>query len=221
MKKAFKNGNVYDAAMDRLRRVYDEFEHVCISFSGGKDSGVMMNLAFEVAREKGRLKDTSLFHIDYEAQYQMTTDYVERTYYHAMPSEVTPYWFCLPIKAQCATSMFQSYWQPWKLEDRDKWCRDLPDFAISEETFNLGFDYEASDYRFVDRFSKLLARKKTTCFLVGIRTQESLHRYKAVNKTEGKNEYNGYNWTTQINKRLINAYPIYDWNARRTTKRQC
>lgn len=204
--------NVYEAAQQRIAYLFGEFEQVVVSFSGGKDSGVLLNLVLDYAREHGQLSRLSVYHMDYEAQYQCTTDYVTRTFDH-LPREVTPYWVCLPIKAQCSTSMFQSYWQPWKESDRAIWCRQMPMGTVNEQTFDMGFDYEVSDYEFNNRFARWMSRKKTTCFLVGIRTQESLHRWKAVNKATDKNEYKGNKYTTRQSDRLTTAYPIYDWTV--------
>jgi predicted phosphoadenosine phosphosulfate sulfurtransferase len=172
----------------------------------------MMNLAIHYARETNQLHKVGVYHMDYEAQYQATTDYVARTFEN-LPEEITKYWVCLPIKAQCATSMFQNYWQPWKLSDKDKWCRELPEDCISEENSPFDFDYEIADYEFNIKFAKYLSLQKKTCFLIGIRTQESLHRFKAVNKFSDKNEYKSMNYTTKITANCINAYPIYDWLA--------
>lgn len=202
--------NVYEAAKMRIAYLFNEFEQVIISFSGGKDSGVMMNLTLQYATETNQLHKVGIYHMDYEAQYQMTTDYVTRTY-AGLPNEVKKYWVCLPIKAQCSTSMFQSFWQPWKKEDEDKWCRPLPTDSINENNHLFQFDYEISDYDFNLKFARHISANKKTCFLIGIRTQESLHRYKAVNKYSDKNEYKSKNWTTIIHLNCINAYPIYDW----------
>lgn len=204
--------NVYEAAIARLHRVFDEFEQVVVSFSGGKDSGVMLNLALEVATERGELGKLAAYHMDYEAQYDMTTDYVARTF-AALPAEVTRYWVCLPIKAQCATSMFQSYWQPWLEADRERWVRPMPTApgVINAANFPWDFDYEVSDYAFNLAFAKAVSRTKRTCFLIGIRSQESLHRYKAVNKFDDRNEYKGLKWTTLLTPNCVNAYPIHDW----------
>jgi predicted phosphoadenosine phosphosulfate sulfurtransferase len=212
MKKYNHNKNVYQAAMERIAYLFTEFEQIVISFSGGKDSGVMMNLALEYARKTNQLGKVAVYHLDYEAQYQMTTDYVNRTF-AKLPTEIKQFWFCLPIKAQCSTSMFQSYWQPWKLDEKEKWCRKLPTHCISEDNFPFSFEYEVSDYEFNKKFAKAISRTKKTCFFIGIRTQESLHRYKAVNKFSDKNEYKSKNYTTKITENVINAYPIYDWLA--------
>lgn len=204
--------NVYEAALKRIEFLFQEFERIVISFSGGKDSGIMMNLALDFATQTKQLHKIAVYHMDYEAQYQMTTEYVERTF-KRLPFGVMKLWFCLPIKAQCSTSMFQSYWQPWKIEDKDKWCRELPEESINESNFRFGFDYEVSDYEFNIKLGKFISINKKTVFLIGIRTQESLHRWKAVNKFSDKNEYKSKNYTTVVNKNFINAYPIYDWKV--------
>lgn len=204
--------NVYEAALKRIDFLFKEFEQIVISFSGGKDSGVMMNLVLNFATQTNQLHKIAVYHLDYEAQYQMTTEYVERTF-KSLPFSILKLWFCLPIKAQCSTSMFQSYWQPWKIEDKEKWCRELPEESINESNFCFGFDYEVSDYDFNIKLGKSISRNKKTVFLIGIRTQESLHRWKAVNKFSDKNEYKSKNYTTVVDKHFINAYPIYDWKV--------
>lgn len=202
--------NVHEAALKRIAYLFNEFEQIIISFSGGKDSGVMLELTIKYAAETNQLHKVGVYHMDYEAQYQETTNYVTRTF-ESLPKEVAKYWVCLPIKAQCATSMFQNYWQPWKKSECEIWCRDLPKDCITEDNFPFDFDYEVSDYEFNIKFGKELAKNKKTCFLIGIRTQESLHRYKAVNKFSDKNEYKSKNYTTVLANNLVNAYPIYDW----------
>ena len=45
--------NVYDAAVERIKWTFDNFERVYLSFSAGKDSTVMMHMACKEARERG------------------------------------------------------------------------------------------------------------------------------------------------------------------------
>lgn len=211
--KKFVEMNVYESAVERIHYIFDEFENVVISFSGGKDSGVVLNLALEIAKERNELDKLIVYHMDYEAQYQETTDFVTQTF-ESLPEEVKKHWVCLPVIAQCSTSMFQNYWQPWKREEQNIWCRELPqyDFVISEDNFPWDFDYEVWDYDFNDLFAKEIQKEYgKTAFLIGIRTQESLHRFKAVTKDGTNTEYKKNNWTTKVNNELINAYPIYDW----------
>lgn len=205
--------NVHAAAIARMHRVFDEFEQVVVSFSGGKDSGVMLNLALQVATERGELRKLAVYHMDYEAQYQMTTDYVDRTF-AALPPEVTRYWVCLPIKAQCATSMHQDHWIPWDQEKRHLWVRPMPTAAgvISEANAPTWFAKGMWDYDFQERLPQDLATTtgKPVCVLVGIRSQESLNRWRAIHSDRNTHKFNGYAWT-RWDGRVCNAYPLFDW----------
>ena len=92
--KKYQKINVYEATKKRLKYLFEEFDQIIISFSGGKDSGVMLNMALEYAKENNLLNKVGVFHLDYECQYQQTTKYVTRTF-ETLPAEVKKYWFCL------------------------------------------------------------------------------------------------------------------------------
>ena len=51
--------NVYEAVQKRLKIIFDYFDYVYISFSGGKDSGVLLNLCMDYIRKQDR-KSTRL-----------------------------------------------------------------------------------------------------------------------------------------------------------------
>ena len=52
MKKYLKK-NVYKAAKERIEFIFANFEKIYISFSGGKDSSVLLNLALDFMRCMG------------------------------------------------------------------------------------------------------------------------------------------------------------------------
>lgn len=43
--------NVYDLAQERLHVIFQNFDNIYISFSGGKDSGVLLNLCIDYIRK--------------------------------------------------------------------------------------------------------------------------------------------------------------------------
>ena len=203
--------NVYEALIKRLDFVFSEFDKVVVSFSGGKDSGVLLLITMDYAKRTGNLGRIAVYHMDYEAQYTKTTEYVDRVF-NSLPDGVDGFRVCLPVKAQCSTSMFQAYWQPWKLSEKDIWCRPMPTkYVINEDNFPWDFDYEISDYEFNIEFGKAVYPNKKVCFLIGIRTQESLNRWRTMNRRIAANEYKGRNYTTVITDKLVNAYPLFDW----------
>ena len=97
MSKQYLSENVFDATQRRLEFIFREFDNVYVSFSGGKDSGVLLNLALRYIREHNLPHRLGVFHIDYEAQYTATTEYVDATY-DALGDTVENLRCCVPLK---------------------------------------------------------------------------------------------------------------------------
>lgn len=208
--------NVFEAAKERLRVVLNEFDNAYVSFSGGKDSGVLLNLAIDLIRAEYPGRRLGVFHIDYEAQYQMTTDYVDAEL-SKNRDVIDVYRICLPIAAKCATSMYEPYWIPWDAAKRDLWVRDLPMNGITEMNHEFPWFIKGMwDYDLQERFGEWLHKKtgaKRTACLVGIRTDESLNRWRAIHSDKNQNKFDGHEWTLKLHKNVYNAYPIFDWKV--------
>lgn len=206
--------NVYEAAQQRIGIIFREFDNVYVSFSGGKDSGVLLNMCIDYIRANGLDRKIGVFHIDYEAQYQMTTEYVDYELSNNL-DVIEPYRICLPISAQCATSMYRSFWTPWDKKDEQIWVRKMPSESINEDNNPLDFfKYGMWDYDLQRQFGGWYHRHKgakRTCCLVGIRTQESLNRWRALYSDRNYNTYQGKIWTNKVYDDVYNAYPIFDW----------
>ncbi|MCL2083842.1 MAG: DUF3440 domain-containing protein [Oscillospiraceae bacterium] len=215
MGKVFCEQNVLDAFMDRMEFIFANFNHVVVAFSGGKDSGLMLELLNLYYTKHRPSAQVSVYHIDYEGNYQHTIDYVSRCmgrydyfqYYH----------LCMPVSASCGVSMYQATWMPWNPEERDIWVKEMPPGAISIETHDFDFfEIGMSDYIFQTRFGKWLHEKSCalrTAVLVGIRAQESLNRYHAVARGDGSSAFEGANYSTEIFPDIYNFYPLYDWSV--------
>jgi len=212
--------NVLDAANERIKKVFDEFDNIYVAFSGGKDSGVLLNLVIDYIRNHAPDRRIGVYHMDYEAQYQMTTDYVVSELSKNLDI-IDVYHICLPIAAQCATSMENAYWIPWDADKKDIWVRDMPngEGVINEDNCTFPWFLKGMyDYEVQERFTKWIHEKnkaKKTACLVGIRTQESQNRWNALHGTKKLEEtkYNGINWFSKMFENAYNAYPIFDWTT--------
>lgn len=207
---------VYDATIARMDTIFKEFDNVYVSFSGGKDSGVLLNITLDYVRSHYPGRKIGVFHIDYEAQYQMTTDYVDEVF--QQNKDIVDYYrVCLPISAQCSTSMSQAHWIPWDEDVKDLWVRDLPVESINEHNHSFTwFKKGMWDYELQEKFGVWLHHKnkaKKTCCLVGIRTQESLNRWRAIFSDKNINKFDSHNWTRKVAHNVYNAYPIFDWRT--------
>ena len=74
MKREYSQQNVYDALQDRLKFIFEEFDNIYLSFSGGKDSGLLLNLVLDYQQKNYPSKKIGVFHQDFEAQYTVTTE---------------------------------------------------------------------------------------------------------------------------------------------------
>lgn len=211
MSRRYQEITVFEATLERLDFIYTHFEKVYVSFSGGKDSGVLVNMAIEVARRHNRLPVNVLI-IDLEAQYTATIEYISRM---ASLPEVKAYWICLSLNLRNAVSQYQSHWICWDESKRDAWVREYPDHpAVIKDSsffpfFKKGMEFE----EFVVEFGKWFANGEAAACLVGIRTDESFNRYRTINNFT-KQRYQRKQWSIQIADGLYNFYPIYDWKAR-------
>lgn len=206
--------NVYEAAIKRLDIVFQSFDAVYVSFSGGKDSGVLLNLCLQCLKKYPQ-KRLGIFHLDYEAQYEMTTEYVDSVF--DLKDDRLEFWrICIPFCVPCSTSMTSSFWRPWDPDKKDIWVRNMPKNAVTIDNVSC-YKEGMWDYDFQTAFIheyKKVHNVETVCCLVGIRAQESLNRWRTVYvDNQNRKKWNNLNWTTDMGNGCINAYPIYDWQT--------
>lgn len=197
--------NVYQAALNRLSLIFKEYDNVLISFSGGKDSGVLLNLCYDYAKENGFLHKLAIYHLDYEAQYKFTTDYVTRTFERL--NDIRRFWLCLPISANCACKLDSNLWIPWDKDEKDRWCRKMPRYKYVINESNVPFEFVKGTYGKDTKmdFCNWFARKYgKTAVMIGIRADESFDRQSAIRQ---------YGWIVGTDSPAHKVYPLYDWKT--------
>ena len=138
--------NVYDMTQDRLEKIFSGFDNVYVSFSGGKDSGVLLNLCIDYIRKHKLDRKLTVFHMDYEVQYQETIEYVERVF-KSNVDILDVYRVCVPFKVITCTSMYQQFWRPWDDTCQDIWVREMPEGYYRKEDFPF-YTEDMWDYEF-------------------------------------------------------------------------
>ncbi len=217
MAKKYLEKDVLQASLERLEVILTEFDNVYFSVSGGKDSSVMVQLANIVAQKLNKKFD--ILFIDLEAQYQYTVEHIEemkrlsqvRDFYH----------IALPMALRNAVSVLQPKWICWEEESKDLWVRPLPEDSINIhnnpfEWFKKGEEFEDFIVKFAQWYQKKY-NSKVACG-IGIRTDESINRFRTIAFQDHKIKYKEHSWTTKIkvNEKHIdvyNFYPIYDWKV--------
>ena len=212
--KVYTDKNVFDASLERIEFAFDNFDNLCVSCSGGKDSTLMIQLVNMIAKKKNKKFDV-LF-IDMEAQYLMTLEHI-KTLKNKLECIRDFYWVCLPLSLRNAVSVFEPRWICWEKAKKDKWVREMPEFAINEDNNIFPFFRYAMEFEeFVPEFEKWYQEKKGGMCgsFVGIRCDESLNRFRTI-VSQKKDRLKDKPWTTR-NKPLKNSYsiyPIYDYRT--------
>lgn len=200
--KIYGTKTVWQAALDRIDYLFDEFENLIVNFSGGKDSTVVLNLCLIVAERKNRLPLPVMF-VDQEAEWDCTIEYVRKV---MSDPRIRPIWMQVPFRIFNAASQRQEWLHAWEPGESGNWIRQKEEIAIKKNPTTA------------DRFGDLLDATATWffegkphCCLTGVRCEESTARY------QGMTAFLTYKWLTwgKVKNKKRQEYifcPIYDWS---------
>jgi len=205
--------DVLTAARQRIEYIFDNFEKIYVSYSGGKDSTVMTHLVAEEAIKRGR--KFGLLCIDFEAQYKHTYTHVEEMY-NLYQDNIIPYWVCLPMSLDNAVSEYEPRWTCWD-EGKD-WIRPKPKSkaVISDEDFFPFYERGMEFEEFVHEFGKWYSGGDPTAVFIGIRTQESYNRLLKLRVKHNREFYHDHMWILKQKSTempIYSTHPIYDWKV--------
>lgn len=208
-RKVYKDYSCLEAARRRIAYSFDHFEKLYISFSGGKDSTVMTHLVLEEAKKRGR--KVGLLIIDLEAQYTATIQHIEEMV-ELYKDHIDLHWFCGELLLRNAVSDYEPKWVCWDESKKDLWVREKPKYASDLSQYDFYIPKMEFEELMVI-FGQWYAQGESCGAFIGIRSDESLHRYRAIVSDKPGLTVNGKKWTTKVSANLFNVYPVYDWRT--------
>ena len=187
--------NVLDAVRKRISYLFDHYDNISLSFSGGKDSTALFHLVNAEAIKRDR--KFILYFQDQEAEYQGTIDFVE---WAMTQPNVIPLWYQVPIFMTNAASQQQLFLWAWG--EGEEWIREKHPIAIhSIETM-----YPKRFHKFNLWVGQNLKKLKgSSVSIIGLRAEESPDR-RFVMFGEDSELF----WLRRKNT-PHKAYPIIDW----------
>ncbi|WJQ03212.1 phosphoadenosine phosphosulfate reductase family protein [Geobacillus stearothermophilus] len=209
LKQVYINEDVLTAAKRRISAVFDEWENIIVSISGGKDSTVLAHLALQEAHRRGR--KIGLFFLDEEVVYESTIEQI-RYLMNLYPENTIKLWLQIEFHLTNATSLTESQLVCWERGKSKIWMRPKEPDSIKYKPWDPEKETirdKNKGFGFYDAIENFQNSRQNTCFLIGLRATESMNRWRAVAKNPG---YKDWYWTTKMKNGNIAAYPIYDWN---------
>ncbi|MDF1578611.1 MAG: phosphoadenosine phosphosulfate reductase family protein [Desulfobulbales bacterium] len=206
-----KTKNVLTAARERVAWIFDCYDNIIVSISGGKDSTVIAHLALTEARRRER--KIGLFFLDEEVVYLSTAEQVEYLM-GLFPKNTNRLWLQVEFNLTNATSLTEGQLKAWEAGKHKIWMRSKgrnnivarpwgPTPTIRNKDKGFGF------YDVVDNFESCYL---DTAFLLGVRATESPNRWRAMVKNPVDVAGQRFYWGTQRSRGNASLYPIYDWN---------
>lgn len=187
--------DVLSATADRIAYLFDNYDTIQLSFSGGKDSTALFHLVNSEAMKRGRT--FYLYFQDQEAEYSGTVDIVE--WAMSQPA-VIPLWYQVPIFMTNAASHQQLFLFAWG--EGEKWIRDKHPMAIHE----IEKKYPRRFNKFNLYVGQRLREKGNRCVsIIGLRAEESPDRNFVM-----FGEDSDLFWLRKKHE-PNKAYPLIDW----------
>ena len=185
--------NVFDQTLDRIREIYAMKARPVVSFSAGKDSTIVLEMALIVARELKQLPLDVVMH-DEEIAYPGTYEFAERT---AAREDIRFWWLNSHQPMLNAFNREKPYWWIFDLElSPDEWVRQPPAIAL---------EFEKQDIADITGIVPMRPGDTELINVMGLRGQESARRLMSIHSSGGH--------MTKHKQRggFRNSRPIYDW----------
>jgi predicted phosphoadenosine phosphosulfate sulfurtransferase len=203
----FLGVNVYEEAKRRIKYCYANWDHVWLSFSGGKDSLCVLWLMREV------LDDMGLSHVKVNAFFRdeevipddvisFVQGFIENP---DLSSRFNVAYFAVPMASHIF--MMGEHWPYVQWDKSREWLREPPEYAIRKLHPE---DKPMDQHEMNGLTAEVLGLKGKIAILNGLRADESLNRYRSCVAKKGR-----YNWVMgspgKGEKNIAFCKPIFDW----------
>jgi predicted phosphoadenosine phosphosulfate sulfurtransferase len=191
----YEDRNVYEAALDRIDRVYNSVDELWISYSGGKDSLVCLKLMEEYLDKKGWSDKINVIFRDEEVIQNSIREFVLS---QASNPRYNFHYLATPLHSEIYVLGEKKKYIQW--DDNRKWIVPKPEIAT-----------RVAGVWSQDQFDKIFFKdsKKRIAVTLGIRAQESLIRFAGITSSVIP-----YQTKSQAAKNVVIFKPIYDWSEK-------
>lgn len=122
------------------------------------------------------------------------------------------FWVALPLTTQNSLTQYHPEWQCW--EPGARWVRQPPEDAITDPGYFPFYQAGMSFERFVREFADWFSQNRPAAVMIGIRADESLHRFITISSQRKLRFADDKPWTTSApGGHAWYIYPIYDWKT--------
>lgn len=194
--KTYLDMDVVEAARKRLIGIFTNRCPITVSFSGGKDSLVLLTLVLELKRE-GLIDCSNLtvIYVDEEAMYPDVIEGIENYRSICLQEGIKFIWYAMEMRHFNSYNSLQDDLS-FVMFDRfkaDRWVRNPPAFATRDDPMLKPR---------LDQYQEFCSRKgKGGIDIIGDRESESVQRMFFMSRNKNQNGI----FRGQV------AYPIYDW----------
>ncbi|NBW22265.1 MAG: peptidase S14, partial [Caulobacteraceae bacterium] len=194
--KKYININVLDAAKDRIKHLIYKFDTIIVSFSGGKDSLVVLNLVQEVYNDLGIKDKLKVIFKDEELIPDDVINFVQDIFL----SNIYDFtYYCIQLKSEKFILGKKIPYIQW--DSKRNHIRKIPKYAITD--WDNIYDQYSADLFVTKKY------KGKKVLITGIRADESLIRLRSVVNKKNDSYYSSTN-----TQGVMIGKPIYDWSEK-------
>lgn len=203
---AYLDKDVLTAAKERIAYCLKAYDIPCVSYSGGKDSLVVLHLVREVMDELGMTQPLDVVFRDEELIPDMVIDFVLKL--REEPEKWRLHYFAFPMSSHFFIFGEHRPYVQWDVAREGNWIRPKPEGAIT----SVHPDDKPLDQHDTNIFmNKALGWEgKKIAIFNGVRCQESLPRFMSCIAVKNRYNYIARNSGGAVGTDFVKV--IYDWS---------